>query len=124
AYEMPLRRRITFEYILMEGVNDSVEQAEKLARLLRGIRCKINLIPFNEFPGSEFRRPSENRIDAFRNVLIRHRYTAIVRASKGADILAACGQLSGQGDPAGTVLTPPPRSVRNGENDGKKEKEG
>lgn len=124
AYEMPLRRRITFEYILMEGVNDSVDQAEKLARLLRGIRCKINLIPFNPFPGSEFHRPSENRIDAFRNALIRHQYTAIVRASKGGDILAACGQLSGKVDPAGTVLTPPSRSVRNGENDGKKGKEG
>ena len=95
-YEMPLRRRITFEYILIGGVNDSVEQAEKLARLLRGIRCKLNLIPFNEFPGSEFRRPSDDRIDAFRKVLIDHRYTAILRASKGADILAACGQLSGR----------------------------
>jgi len=101
-----------------------VDQAEKLARLLRGIRCKINLIPFNPFPGSEFHRPSENRIDAFRNALIRHQYTAIVRASKGGDILAACGQLSGKVDPAGTVLTPPSRSVRNGENDGKKGKEG
>jgi len=95
-YEMPLRRRITFEYILMGGVNDSMEQAGKLARLLRGVRCKINLIPFNEFPGSEFRRPPDDRIDAFRNVLIDHRYTAILRASKGADILAACGQLSGR----------------------------
>jgi len=95
-YEMPLRRRITFEYILMGGVNDSMEQAGKLARLLQGVRCKINLIPFNEFPGSEFRRPPDDRIDAFRNVLIDHRYTAILRASKGADILAACGQLSGR----------------------------
>lgn len=98
-YEMPLRRRITFEYILMKGVNDSVEQAGELATLLRRVRCKINLIPFNEFPGSEFRRPSDDRIEAFRNVLIERNFTAIVRAGKGLDILAACGQLSGRRRP-------------------------
>jgi len=95
-YEMPRRRRITFEYILMAGVNDSDTDARKLARLLKDVRCKFNLIPFNEFPGTPFKRPSEERIDSFRNILIAHRYTTMTRTSKGSDILAACGQLSGQ----------------------------
>jgi len=101
-YEMPRRRRITFEYILIEGVNASVEDAERLARVLRGILCKINLIAFNEHPGSgsgagpgTFRTPSPRTIEAFRQILIRQGYTAVLRASRGADILAACGQLRG-----------------------------
>ena len=95
AYPMPKRRRITFEYILIEGVNDSPEDAENLARLMRGVLCKFNLIPFNEFPESQFRTPSDERIDAFRKILIKHKYTAVIRKSKGRDILAACGQLRG-----------------------------
>lgn len=95
-YEMPRRRRITFEYILMDGVNASLEDARRLSRLLRGLRCKINLIAFNEYPGSEFRTPSQETINAFRSFLIEKRFTAILRASRGADILAACGQLSGE----------------------------
>lgn len=94
-YSMPKRRRITFEYILMAGVNDSRQSAEKLAKLLRGVRCKINLIAFNEYPGAQFKTPSPEAVEEFRNVLIRHGYTAILRKSKGSDILAACGQLSG-----------------------------
>ncbi|MBN2567995.1 MAG: 23S rRNA (adenine(2503)-C(2))-methyltransferase RlmN [Deltaproteobacteria bacterium] len=94
-FPMPRRRRITFEYILINGVNDSDEQAEQLAALMRGARCKFNLIAFNEFPGSEFRTPPQKRIDSFRNILIKHNYTAVIRASKGRDILAACGQLRG-----------------------------
>lgn len=94
-FPMPRRRRITFEYILIDGVNDSVEQAEQLAALMRGVRCKFNLIAFNEFPGSDFKTPSEKRMNAFRNILIKHNYTAVTRASKGRDILAACGQLRG-----------------------------
>jgi 23S rRNA (adenine2503-C2)-methyltransferase len=93
---MPRRRRITFEYILMAGVNDSEKDAEKLASLLRETRCKLNLIPFNEYPESEFKTPSDESIDAFRNILIGHHYTTMTRASKGNDILAACGQLSGK----------------------------
>ena len=95
-YPMPRRRRLTFEYILIKGVNVSREDAENLARLLRGIRCKLNLIPFNEYPGSEFRTPSQTDIEVFRNVLIEHNYTATLRVSRGGDILAACGQLSGR----------------------------
>ena len=95
-YQMPRRRRITFEYILMDGVNASIEDARRLARLLRGLRCKINLIAFNEYPGSEFKTPPRDTINAFRSFLIAQQFTAILRASKGADILAACGQLSGE----------------------------
>ncbi|MBN2282481.1 MAG: 23S rRNA (adenine(2503)-C(2))-methyltransferase RlmN [Deltaproteobacteria bacterium] len=99
AYNMPRRRRITFEYIVIAGVNDGDDDAEKLARLLRTVRCKINLIPFNEFPGSPLKTPSEERVQAFRNILIERGYTTMVRMSKGSDILAACGQLTGESSP-------------------------
>lgn len=95
-FPMPRRRRITFEYILIKGVNDSPDDAYRLTQLLKGVPCKFNLIPFNEFPGSEFTTPEDERIDAFRNILIRQNYTAVTRKSKGRDILAACGQLRGQ----------------------------
>jgi len=95
-YPMPRRRMITFEYILMDGINDSVEDAKKLTSLLKGVHCKFNLIPFNEFPESDFKKPSDKKIRAFQNVLIKHHYTTMVRPSKGNDILAACGQLSGR----------------------------
>jgi 23S rRNA (adenine2503-C2)-methyltransferase len=87
------RRRITFEYVLLRGVNDSAEDARRLVRLLHGIRCKINLIPFNPFPGSEFGRPEDGRVEQFQKILVAHHYTAPVRASRGRDISAACGQL-------------------------------
>jgi len=92
-YPLPAGRRITFEYILIQGVNDSPQDALKLARLLRGIRCKVNLIPFNPHAGSEFERPAEESILAFREVLLQKHYTVIIRQSKGGDISAACGQL-------------------------------
>jgi 23S rRNA (adenine2503-C2)-methyltransferase len=95
-YPMPGRRMLTFEYILMAGVNDSPADAEKLALLLKGLRCKLNLIAFNEFPGSPFKTPSPEAVSAFQQILLDHHYTAILRASRGLDILAACGQLSGQ----------------------------
>ena len=87
------RRRITFEYVLLQGVNDSPEDAVQLAKLLRGIRCKVNLIPFNPFPGSEFRRPGEAAVRRFQKILLDNHYTAPVRESRGRDISAACGQL-------------------------------
>ena len=95
-YPMPGRRMLTFEYILIAGINDADDDAEKLARLLRGIRCKLNLIAFNEFPGSPFRCPSPERISSFQQIMLDRHYTSILRASKGRDIFAACGQLSGQ----------------------------
>lgn len=95
-YPMPRRRRITFEYILIDGVNASPEDARKLVRLFRGMKCKFNLIPFNEFPGAPYRAPSRKTIEAFQKVLVDHHFTAVIRKSCGRDILAACGQLSGQ----------------------------
>lgn len=95
-YPMPGRRMLTFEYILMAGVNDSPADARKLALLLKNTRCKLNLIAFNEFPGSAFRTPSPETVSAFQQVLLDHHYTAILRASRGRDIQAACGQLSGE----------------------------
>jgi len=95
-YPMPGRRMLTFEYILMEGVNASTEDAERLARLLKGIRSKINLIVFNEFPGTSLRTPSEATVANFQQILLNKHFTTILRASCGADILAACGQLSGR----------------------------
>ena len=87
------RRRITFEYVLLKKVNDSPEDALRLAKLLRGIKCKVNLIPFNPFPGSQFQRPDDADVRRFQQVLLDHRYTAPVRESRGRDISAACGQL-------------------------------
>jgi 23S rRNA (adenine2503-C2)-methyltransferase len=90
------RRRITFEYVLLRDVNDSETDALRLTRLLRGIRCKVNLIPFNPFPGSEFRRPDDIQVRRFQQILLAHHYTAPIRESRGRDISAACGQLREQ----------------------------
>jgi 23S rRNA (adenine2503-C2)-methyltransferase len=87
------RRRITIEYVLLKGVNDSVSDAARLAVLLRGLRCKVNLIPFNEHEGSTFRRPDEGAVLRFQQTLAARHYTAFIRESRGTDILAACGQL-------------------------------
>ena len=88
------RRRITFEYVLLKGVNDFAEDAQRLTKLLKGIRCKINLIPFNPFPGSEFKRPDDATVRRFQKILMDHHFTAPVRESRGRDISAACGQLN------------------------------
>ncbi len=93
-YNLRPGSKITFEYILIKGINDSAENANQLAELLKGIQSKINLIPFNEHEGSDFRRPEESVIINFREILVRKGYTTIVRHSKGEDISAACGQLS------------------------------
>jgi 23S rRNA (adenine2503-C2)-methyltransferase len=92
-YPLEPRRRITFEYVLLRGVNDREEDARRLVRLLHGIRCKINLIPFNPLPGSEFGRPDEGQVTKFQTILVGHHFTAPVRTSRGRDISAACGQL-------------------------------
>jgi 23S rRNA (adenine2503-C2)-methyltransferase len=92
-YPLAHRQRIFFEYVLLEGVNDSVEEAARLAKLLRGIRAKVNLIPFNDWEGAEFRRPPLPRILAFQSILLDAGVTTTVRWSKGEDIGAACGQL-------------------------------
>lgn len=92
-FPLPSRRTIMFEYVLIAGVNDTPGDAERLARLLRPLRAKINLIPFNPYEGTEFRRPEEGAILTFQKVLMDRHYTAIIRYSKGCDIGAACGQL-------------------------------
>jgi len=95
-YPLAPRKRITFEYILLDGINDSPQQARELVKILHGVRAKVNLIPFNAMSprlDSGFRRPSEERILAFQAVLQRAQFTAIIRQSRGADIGAACGQL-------------------------------
>ncbi|WP_373498543.1 23S rRNA (adenine(2503)-C(2))-methyltransferase RlmN [Desulfococcus sp.] len=93
-YPLKPRRRITFEYILIGGVNDGDEDARGLARLLAPIRAKINLIPFNAYGESPFRRPDEARVLSFQKILTDRNYTAVIRYSKGQDISAACGQLN------------------------------
>ncbi len=94
-YPLPNRKRITIEYVLLKGINDSIDDAKRLIKLLKGIPCKINLIPFNPFPGAAFQRPSDKVVDAFKSQLVKNRYTAMIRVSKGNDISAACGQLRG-----------------------------
>ncbi len=88
--------RVTIEYVLLEGVNDSIEQAKALGRLLKNIPCKINLIPFNPHECSEFKKPSGNRVEKFYQVLFDEGFTVIKRSTRGDDIAAACGQLAGQ----------------------------
>jgi 23S rRNA (adenine2503-C2)-methyltransferase len=90
------QRRITFEYVMLDGVNDSLEHARALARLLAGIPAKVNLIPFNPFPGTVFRRTPQPRIDRFREVLLEAGLMTITRKTRGEDIDAACGQLAGR----------------------------
>ncbi|MEN9723689.1 MAG: hypothetical protein RJB38_1675 [Pseudomonadota bacterium] len=92
-YPLGPHRRITFEYVLLAGINDSLEDAKRIVSLTRGIPSKINLIPFNEHSGSTFKRPSDETVKAFQSYLIQRRVTATVRISRGRDILAACGQL-------------------------------
>ena len=92
-FPLPFRQRMTFEYVLLDDVNDSVEDARRLVKLLKGIRGKINLIPFNDWEGSSFSRPPLARILDFQTVLLEHGIRATVRWSKGEDIGAACGQL-------------------------------
>ncbi len=97
-YPLKNRQRITFEYILIKDVNDSIEDAEKLYKILKGIKSKINLIKFNEYPGSEFKAPDKKRVENFQKYLFNKGVTALLRKSKGSDILAACGQLYSRRD--------------------------
>jgi 23S rRNA (adenine2503-C2)-methyltransferase len=95
CYEYPLadRKRLTFEYVLIRDVNDSIEDAARLAKLLQGLRCKINLIPFNPFKESSFKTPTAKRILAFQNHLIKKKFTVTQRKSRGFDIGGGCGHL-------------------------------
>ena len=92
-YPLTSRQRLTFEYVLLAGVNDHAADARRLVQLLRAMRCKINLIPFNEFPGSPFHRPSEQAVLRFQSILCDAGLDAFIRKSRGRDVLGACGQL-------------------------------
>lgn len=94
--KLPDKRKATIEYTMMDGVNDSPEQAQQLAELLRDTPCKINLIPFNPFPHSGYERPSNNRVHRFRDILVNAGYVVTIRSTRGDDIDAACGQLVGR----------------------------
>ncbi len=93
-YARTSKHRVTFEYILIDGVNDSLEEAKALLGLLTGIRAKINLIPFNSFPGTSWRPASDERMAAWQEFLAERGVQATIRASRGQQILAACGQLA------------------------------
>ncbi len=94
ALPIAQRRRITFEYVLLAGVNDAVADAAHLVRLLHGIRAKVNLIPFNPFPGSGFRSPSAAVVQRFQERLLAAGVSVSIRVGRGQDIQAACGQLA------------------------------
>jgi 23S rRNA (adenine2503-C2)-methyltransferase len=85
--------RITFEYVMLKGVNDSDADARRLVKLIRGIPAKINLIPFNEWPGSPYERSDWERIEAFADIIYKAGYASPIRTPRGEDIMAACGQL-------------------------------
>jgi 23S rRNA (adenine2503-C2)-methyltransferase len=93
AFPLRPHRRLTFEYVLLKDENDSEEDAKRLAALVSGIRCKINLIPFNEFPGGPFRRPSDHVVLRFQSIVAARGLDVFIRKSKGREILGACGQL-------------------------------
>ena len=90
------RAFVTFEYVMLDEVNDSPGRARQLIRILNGMRCKVNLIPFNPFPGTEFKTSPQWRIRDFRNALSRGGINTTIRRTRGDDILAACGQLAGE----------------------------
>ena len=87
------RQRLTFEYVLLKDVTDSPEDAENLVRLLQGIRAKVNLIPLNEAEELDYRRPSDEVVERFQNILAAHHISAFIRKNRGNDISAACGLL-------------------------------
>lgn len=85
---------VTFEYVLLKNVTDQIEHAHELSQLVKGIKCKVNLIPFNEHPGSGYYRPEDEQVQKFQKVLVKHRIQTYVRQTRGHDIFAACGQLN------------------------------
>ena len=96
-FPLKRRNRITFEYVMLDGVNDTAEDARRLVRLLAGIQAKVNLIPLNPAPGIPYDRPSDTRVDRFAQILADRHVTVSVRKSRGRDIRAACGQLIVEG---------------------------
>ncbi len=112
TYRQKRRKRIMFEYTLLEGINDSDADARQLAELLRPVPCKINLLAVNPTDDKTFRSPSTERVLAFQKILRDQEYTVFIRTSRGDDISAACGQLAGRGwDEAKVMLQPAPQSA-------------
>ena len=109
-YPLPKRRRITIEYTLMEGVNDSLADARGLVKLLEGVPIKVNLIPMNRVDGSELRAPSAEVVGRFRDELFNEGVPAFVRTQRGDSLAAACGQLALQGDGRKVKRRPLPRA--------------
>lgn len=109
----PLRqgRRITFEYVLLDGVNDALDDARRVAALLDGIEAKVNLIPYNESPDLPFRSVPIERAEAFRDLLLERGLVAVIRKNRGRDILAACGQLAAGGTAASQDPTSSPPAL-------------
>lgn len=97
-FPLPSRRKITIEYVMIRGLNDTLDDAKRLVRLLSGLPNKINLIPFNEHEGCDYRTPEQSSIDQFHSYLLAKHFTVITRSSRGGDISAACGQLKGKLD--------------------------
>jgi 23S rRNA (adenine2503-C2)-methyltransferase len=93
ALPLQRRKRITFEYILIQGINHEPADASRLSSLLKGIRCKINLIPFNPYHDSPYQTPTPAEVEGFKDLLMRRGFQVNVRKSKGQDVHAACGQL-------------------------------
>jgi len=104
----PSKERITFEYVMLDGVNDTKADAKELVRLIKGIPAKINLIPFNPWPGSEYKCSSEKAIREFASIVEDAGYMSPVRRPRGQDILAACGQLKSESikERAGVIKKP------------------
>jgi 23S rRNA (adenine2503-C2)-methyltransferase len=89
------KEMVTFEYVMLRGINDGLNDAKQLRRLVSGIPAKINLIPFNEHPMLKYKRPTERRLNAFYNCLLESKHTVVIRKSRGQEIHAGCGQLAG-----------------------------
>jgi 23S rRNA (adenine2503-C2)-methyltransferase len=111
-FPLERRRRITFEYVLIAGVNDSDADARRLVNLLRGMKQKVNLIPLNADPWVPLKTPAEERVVAFQKILVDHHITAYIRRPRGDDVSAACGMLAGREQPQGDAEHLPPKPAR------------
>jgi 23S rRNA (adenine2503-C2)-methyltransferase len=103
AFPLEKRRRVTFEYVLLAGINDSIDDAVRLGKLLRPLRCKLNIIPWNPHPEAPYARPTPEAIEAFQNEAKRQGLPTYLRTPRGDDIDAACGQLAARNQPGGLV---------------------
>lgn len=122
AFPLKERRRITWEYVMLKDVNDSVKHAKMLLKLIEGIPSFVNIIPFNEWPGSPFKRSDSTTIETFKNTIAKAGIDVNVRRSRGSDILAACGQLRGETSKFNSISTEFPTVVMQYGTDSQKQK--